>query len=418
MIEQWLVAQYLNQEIERRLIQEQKLLHVSASQYNQTKQSADNNSSSLIQPNILMRFAWIDSDVGNDEPTTATAIGGMMGFDTPSWGQTHLHVMAYTSQNVPLLNPVADSMRNDDFFGSEHKGFTYLAEASLVYETSQIEIEAGRIRIETPYADSDDIRMAPNTFEGVRGLYSLSDAITLHALWLSRWAGYDASPEIARFSPLYEDDARGWGIAAGALEYALNDDTEINLWYYRVDRMADMMYGSFERVSSFENVTIEYGIQTAHMSALHDSGIGGTLSGAMALVEYEALFFSIGANYAWVSQGRSISDGFGGGPYYTSMDESTIASVSQEAPGEDLYSGCIGVGFKLFDTIALEAVHGQMRTDSGNEWRVENNLILSGEYHDHVTFEGVATRYQVKNSSNPEQNPHIDRMVLRVNYSF
>jgi hypothetical protein len=57
----------------------------------------------------------------------------------------------------------------------------------------------GRFELDTPYADTDDIRMVANTFQGL--LLSNSDipGTTLYFTHLDKWAGVDADiPESFR----------------------------------------------------------------------------------------------------------------------------------------------------------------------------------------------------------------------------
>ncbi|MES9974696.1 MAG: OprD family outer membrane porin, partial [Candidatus Thiodiazotropha sp.] len=77
--------------------------------------------------------------------------------------------------------------------------------ATVQAEYSNTALRVGRFELDTPHADTDDIRMVPNTFQGL--LLSNNDitSTTLYLTHLDKWAGVDADiPE--RFRELNGDD--------------------------------------------------------------------------------------------------------------------------------------------------------------------------------------------------------------------
>ncbi len=52
------------------------------------------------------------------------------------------------------------------FLGSNGQSYSILGESYLKFQYGNSSIKAGRQIIDTPYADSDDIGMVPNSFEG------------------------------------------------------------------------------------------------------------------------------------------------------------------------------------------------------------------------------------------------------------
>ncbi|MEA3522234.1 MAG: porin [Campylobacterota bacterium] len=372
-----------------------------------------------------LRISWIDTDIGTNDATTATALGGQFGFDTASFQGLKLHVAAYTSQKIPFLNPAASSQFNHDFFNNEGDSFTYLAETSLDYEDEKLFARLGRIRIDTPYADSDDIRMAPNTFEGVWSEYSIADTLTTQIYYLSRWAGFDSADEQNTFKALFEtqDGDESWGSIGASLSYTFNTDDEVSLWYYHIDKMSDIVYCEIAGHLKFsEHSHIEYGLQASHIEEIEESNIGGDVVGLMAIIDYENFFFGLAGNYAFVDEDNSITNGFGGGPYYTSLDESTIGFVSEQSPGVDVLSTRIGVGANLqgigIKGLTLELVHGQIQSTDKAEWFKENDIAFTYEYEDRVEMSAVFANFDVHESKSSLENSDFNRFLIRADYKF
>ncbi len=78
----------------------------------------------------------------------------------------------------------------------DKNSFAYVAEASIDYRSDLLQAKIGRIKVETPYADSDDIRMAANTFEGVWTNVNYTSSLTTQVMLLNKWAGYDSQDAI------------------------------------------------------------------------------------------------------------------------------------------------------------------------------------------------------------------------------
>jgi hypothetical protein len=434
MIEQFFIANLETSSqdiIQRREIQENEKGFIHAKQafryevVTELPKEADsfNHAFEYAQVFGTLRLAWIDTDL-RETDTTATALGGSFGFDTASLFGLKLHVGAYISQKIALLNPSASSL-NPDYFDSNGDAMTYVAEASFDYEDASLLARIGRVRMDTPYADSDDIRMAPNTFEGVWAEYEVSDSFKMQTYFLSQWAGFDSGENQDQFKPLYIDAEgnKGWGGAGASLLYSFESDDEASLWYYHIDGMSDIVYGEVAgHVSISEHHHIEYGVQASSINELEHSNVSGEVIGVMAIVDYEQFFFGFAGNYAFVSEDKSITDGFGGGPYYTSLDESTIGFVSEQSLGVDILSSRIGVGVNFeslgIEGLTCELVHGQIKSTDEQEWFKENDILLSYEEENRIALSAVFANFHVQESKNTVENDHFNRFVIRADYKF
>lgn len=370
-----------------------------------------------------LRIGWMQTDLGLDKMSDATAIGGQFGFNTASFEGVSARVAAYTSQKV---GAVTDNVSfPPDFFDENGDAFTYIAEANIVYENRYMQAKGGRIRIDTPYADSDDLRMAPNTFEGLWSHFDITETLKAQAFYLTRWAGFDSGEDQQKFKKFFENPASGDGsngLFAGTIQYQYDDANDVSLWYYHVDQMSDIVYLQAAGDLPFsDDFHAEYGLQGSAIIARENSGVDGNVVGALAMLHYGMLFGGGAFNVAGVEENRAITDGFGGGPYYTSLDESTIACVSESAPGEDVFSYRYGGGIDFEPLgaagLVVEYVYGVLGSKESIEL-VEQNLILTYDITEKLYFESVFAHYHVDKAPVDLSSETFDRIVARLDYTF
>ena len=293
-----------------------------------------------------IRFGYFSSKLKSDstQDSFASAIGGILGIKTAEYYGVSLNAAAYISQDVPLYDEDKQSL---DFYTTDGDSYTYLAEASINYHNDFLEAKIGRIAIDMPYANTDDLRMSQNTFEGGWVNVELPANFSSSIFYLQRWAGFDSQDEDAglnqnEFKDLV-DGSRG--MIGASLAYRYNKESELSFWYQNIEYMADIYYGELNGVYDFnDDYHLDYGLQYSHIAEDKNSNIDGDVWGVMAIGHYRDFFISGAFNQALVDEDKSVTDGFGGGPYFTSLDEWTIAAASEYASGEnvDFYRGGIG----------------------------------------------------------------------------
>ncbi|NWF66303.1 MAG: outer membrane porin, OprD family, partial [Campylobacterales bacterium] len=110
-----------------------------------------------------IRTGYINLDTKNSGSNSAFALGGHLKYETTSIYGVSFGAGAYTSQGLGLN----EDDKNPDFFDTDGKSFTILGESYINYKFDKWSVKAGRQIVDTPFANTDDIRMAPNLFEGV-----------------------------------------------------------------------------------------------------------------------------------------------------------------------------------------------------------------------------------------------------------
>ena len=365
------------------------------------------------------RSMWIDTR-SSDTKQTATAVGGHFGFETPLFQGISGMVGVQTSQKLWGINPSNPETVHPELYGEEGSAFTYLSEAELRYMFGDFSLRAGRMKVQTPYADPDDIRMAYNTFEGVAAGYTLNETFKIDLFYFSRWAGFDSSEAQSEFVRL-ADNAEGM-IAAGAV-YAPDDEQEYSLWFYHVDRQYDLLYAEAAgNIRLMPMLSLDWGVQAAQIRGQNASGIEGSVLGATGILHYGNLYGGFAYNRAMPGENGVVTDGFGGGPYFTSLDEATIAAASELFPGHDLSVYRIGGGFELLwgvpeNAVYFEAVYGLFDPERNTASIAETDLLLWTELTSSLRMDAVFASFDARRNTGPDCSD-FERYWIRLDYTF
>ena len=297
-----------------------------------------------------------------------------------------------------------------------------MAEASIGYVDALFQVEVGRVRIETPFANSDDNRMAPNTFEGVWSHMDWSKNSKMQAFYFSRWAGSGSQERDAQGAisapqdkfKRFERDSKG--LLGLSLSHVVADN-KYSLWYYYADKYAQMVYAEASGKHAFDTqFELEWGVQLSYFDELEASTIQGSVSGAMLMLHYEALF-GVGAfNYADIDAGKMVTDGFGGGADFTSLDEASVATLSSFYQGKNILAFRLGVGYEFSaygdKNLVIELMHGYYEVEGAPLKLDENDLIVSYKLHERWYGELVYANFH------DSAQADFDRAVLRLDYHF
>lgn len=354
--------------------------------------------------------------------SSGTAFGGIFGFDTAAVHGLQLHLGAYVSQKC--CSPNDPQEQNTELFDAQGDGFVYMGEAGVRYENEMLQAKAGRIRIETPYADSDDIRMVPNSFEGAWGNLNIGEHWQIQAYALRRWAGVDSGDDPNKFKAFVDG---GYGVSGGSLTYNIDDDNDLSLWYYNVAKESDIVYAEGAGHLYFsEQFHMEWGIQGMHIRELSGSGVAGDVAGGMLIADFDTIYVGSAYNHVFTQNNAIISDGFGGGPYYTSLDEQTIGAVSELAPGKDLKVFRIALGLDLtalgVNGLNLEFVHGHFLVEKSPAEVEESDVMLTYTITDRWYLESIYSNVNMINVdyTDPDNRELRDfrRLVTRLDYAF
>lgn len=201
--------------------------------------------------------------------------------------------------------------------------------------------------------------------------------------------------------------------------------SEFNGWVYAADLLFDLGYLEAAGHYYFSpSLHLEWGVQYAKMAARDASGIAGSVYGAMALLHAKNVYFGGAYNRADVASGSFVTNGFGGGPYYTSLDESTIAGVSELAPGHNVSAYRIGGGADIAwwrhdedEGLHLEAVYGRFDLSDTDIAVKESDFLVGLGWDESFRLDALFANFDIDNTPDPDYSD-FQRYWIRVDYSF
>ena len=342
-----------------------------------------------------MQYHDTHRDKGHD-----FALGGDLHIDAKIDETFGVGVALYTSQ--VLLGK--DEAEGVPFFTGEGDAFSLLSVAYLQARFLETKLIVGRQILDTPFADSDDIGMVPNSFEAYTLINtSLADS-TITYSHLRRMAGVDAEV-IDRFLRINGDA----GVHLLGYSYEGLEDISVSAWFYALPHFGDLYYveGSYEgRASDFSYTLLA-------QVALQDfkEGKSAKIWGVCGDFRYASLPLSLHLAYD-TSRGAAAINGFGGGPFFANDEHMTLADVG--ADGDILVYGVewdaseslfAGLGFGLYGASLHD---GQEK--SGDEF----DIVASYGYHDRLDFELIYSTIDTREISGDS----FDNLRLFANYSF
>lgn len=264
-----------------------------------------------------LRFGYQNGADGAED----IALGGKLHLQTGEWQGIVAGISVYTT------NPIGShDGAGMVFFDADHNAYSTLGEAYLKLNYGKNRLKVGRQEIDTPYADTDDNGMIPNRFEAAVFTNNDIDDLTITLAYLTKMAGVDAEvPET------FTDIGMNEGIPAVGISYESNENVAMQGWVYNIkDRMGDRVFtytdivynGSMEEYMKYE-ISGQYTTQEAIDG---DATIYG-ISGALNMIP---IGLTLSTAYNKV-EGSAASNGFGGGPFFTSSEHLTLIEGGEDA---------------------------------------------------------------------------------------
>jgi len=321
-----------------------------------------------------VRSGYVNTD-NNANNLDSLAIGGRLGYKTSTYYGLSGGGTFYTSQ------PVAGVNNNNLFFDSNNNGYSILGEVYINAELGQTSIKFGRQEIETPFADSNDFGMIPNTYESLMIMNNSLPNTTLLVSHLHRWAGVDVEPEPENFIKLNGTN----GVNVLGVIYSPSDKWSTQAWHYNAKSMTNTSYLETS-ISLLEN--LELGLQYGNQKGDDTNGKVWGLK-----MDYEIGNFVLSAAHNDVSDGQLINgygSGFGGGPFYTSAEENSIDGII------DQKASALSLEYAGINKLTLSAAHyafdkTENELDLVANYEFSENLAADFIYSD-LNNDGAVTR--------------------------
>ncbi len=305
----------------------------------------DVSSDGALGLGLRLGYTHTEDNAGSD--AESLSVGAQLEGRTAVWH--HLSVGAALYATAPLGDLDDDELFLDSSGGPDGSGYAVVGQLWLQADLPFGSLRAGRQALETPFADSDDIGMIPNTFEAVVLESAPAQGLWVTAGHLRRWAGVDSSKE--RFDRINGDH----GASFVGLSYPVLKG-EVQGWYYYQKGGSDIAY--VEAVTELHE-KVQLALQWTHQ---RDRVADQQAMAWGAGLSWELGDFTLSGDFNKVFGTGSVINGYGGGPYFTSAEQNTIDGVSR------IRALAAGVEYGGIDRLTLGARHAGFSKGVGDEW--------------------------------------------------
>jgi hypothetical protein len=365
-----------------------------------------------------IRAGFIDLNMRKnsaDTDSSALALGGHLHLNTQRWHGVMLGLEGYL-----ILDAGFFSEKNPDFFDKDGDSFALLSQAYLDGEWGNISLRIGRQLLDTPHADSDDIRMMPNYFSAAVVTCTAAENLIFTLGHIDRMAGWENSTDASRFVPVEEAlgaDSDTYGIFMLSALYEGIENISLEGWYYLMDDIADVIYLEAAFESEISHTRLKLGLQYDTASGRGRELLSDIKSETLGLsveVGFEdtgiVLFGAYNLEYGSTGAFASL----GGGPFFTSMEDQTMDAI-----------GCAGsawAGGIVYDLgkIGLNGIKGALfagrfvANDPDDYDTTEIDITAEYEYGKNISV--TAALAMINDLTAADQDRTQFRMIM--NYSF
>jgi len=319
-----------------------------------------------LEASLRTMFSGVHNDNSND--TYATAIGVTLKYKKKLVQNLKGVVALRSTKDLSLLS--GENNHSTDELSSSKKEYVTLSEAYLDYKYNNLSLKLGRQNIDTPLADSDDIRMIPNSFEAYTLGIDLGE-LNLIGGYLDKWQGTDAGLDNSWTKT-------GDTVFIGA-NYRKKDVVELNIWGYNIANGVNASQSLYVDVASFIKFgafQTTFGLQYLKQQELDNSGIKADVYGAMVETTLKDFGVMIAYNASSKQSVKQSLSGFGGGTLFTSMDTMILDEITEDRDAfaiSGAFSYAIG---ELTAVYAYGDFSGDANSKGVKEHIVEHDLGL------------------------------------------
>ena len=339
----------------------------------------------------------------NTDPYS-TAVGGQLMFETAHLYGFGAAAEFTTVHEIGVLSGDNDDEQRASMMVSGEGDYTELSQAYLEYTMNDFTLRVGRQLIDTPLADSDDIRIVNNTFQAYTARYE-TESITVMAGFLEKWQGTDTGLVDSTYTPADTDAWQNTG-KNGTLFAGVNYESDIlhlGAWYYDIsetDLNQNSLGQNIGNRSIYADVTIHalngYGMnidlstQYLQQNEENNSGTEADIYGLMIEVNIDDLDFLVAYNRRDADDSQTSFSGFGGGTLYTNLDNMIIDTIS--GGDVDAYVGAIAYEIS---NLTIGYAYGKFMRDATTtlikEEIIEHNIGAEYSMSDNLTFFAIVT---------------------------
>lgn len=278
-----------------------------------------------------VRVGYQYTDIDGDKGYTDLAAGGKLKVTTKSFYGISGGLSFSISDDLDIAEG-----NGVPFFDHNNNTYSIMDEAYIQGEWGNTNIKIGRVMLDTPFANANDIGMMPNTFKaGVLTNTDLPDT-TITLAQIQAWHGVDlvaaqmdgeAAIDPKKPSKFIEVNGSN-NVQVLGIAYEGVENLALSGWYYylkdaEIDGIA-YVDANYEGLTNGFNYALgtQYALQNYSAAGADNASIIGVHVSA----GLESAGLTLGAAYNKSSDNAAIN-GFGRGPFYTNLDHLSLAEA-------------------------------------------------------------------------------------------
>jgi imipenem/basic amino acid-specific outer membrane pore len=307
------------------------------------------------------------------------AAGGKIHMESYDWHGISFGASFYTTQTLGEHDGAGIP-----FFDADKQGYSILGEAYIHAQWQNTNLKIGRQEIDTPFLDTDDIGMVPNTYEALLVENTDLENTRLIFAHVEKMAGVDAEIDPAKYEKIRDNEY----IQILGVEYALSKNITASGWYYKLQNPLthNLVYADITYTDTYELIDLEIGAQYAHRNLSNTSKDDADIYGMMVGIDITQIGLNISAAYN-TARNNYATNGFGGGPFYTSAEHLTLREANEDGDAAH-FSVNVDAGILGLEGVALGI--GYLMLDSVHDHEAtELDLTLSYALNDTLTMDVI-----------------------------
>ena len=195
------------------------------------------------------RFFQFSRDYDDSIPKKDIASGGMLYYRTDPLYGIDAGLAFYTGQEMGVndTDKKVYGLLAADANG-DHESFSVLGEAFIQGRFKAIAIKAGRQELETPFVNTDDNRLTPQSTESYSLTFTGIPKLEVITAYVSKMRGKAESEFISMTEYAGVDDS-GTPVLIGGLVYDATDHLKLQIWDFHAENFLNEVYlrGDFSR---------------------------------------------------------------------------------------------------------------------------------------------------------------------------
>ncbi len=345
-----------------------------------------------------IRAGYQLDDPKDEDSMSDFALGGMLHVESNSYEGVSVGATFFTTNSLFGTHDGGGVA----FFSSDAKGYSILGESYLKANISNTTLILGRQILDTPFADSDDIGMVPNSFEAYTIINKDFLNTTLIASLVKKMSGVDAN-----IAQKFTDINSNNGVQTFGLVYEGVENLSLQGWFYNMPNLAKYSY--LEATYEGSLYSNSYSIATQYALQNHDDLKSVDLFGFALSFTFKDSGITLLSAYD-KSSGGVADNGFGGGPFFVNCEHQTLSEAGED--GEVYMYGLEYDMSEISDGLTLSLVKSELK-DKNSLKGEEIDILLGLNIKNNLSFDLIYC-----NIDNDISGDKFDNTRLFVNYKF